>query len=176
MFSHKIDDVTELRILQQQHAEELFALVDRNREHLREWLLWVDGTKTVEDTKNFIKGELEKFAAGEGLSTGIWYEGKLSGSIGSHRIDWIHRKVEIGYWISAAAQGKGLITKGTRALVDYFFNELELHRVEIHCAIGNKKSRAIAERLGFTEEGILKQAFRLYDHYTDIVIYGLLKK
>ena len=176
MFSYKIDDETEIRLFAEQHADRLFALVDENREYLREWLPWVDGTKTAEETRKFIKGSLEQFAANEGFSAGLWHRGELAGSIGSHKIDWSNKKVEVGYWISAGFQGKGIVTRATRALVDYLFDELGLNRVEIHCAEGNKKSRAIAERLGFRQEGILRQATLLYDHYQDMVIYGMLRE
>ncbi len=83
MFSYKIDAETEIRLFAEQHADRLFALVDENREYLREWLPWVDGTKTAEDTRKFIKGSLEQFAASEGFSAGLWHKGELAGSIGS---------------------------------------------------------------------------------------------
>jgi ribosomal-protein-serine acetyltransferase len=45
----------------------------------------------------------------------------------------------------------------------------------MHCAVGNTKSRAVPERLGFVQEGILHDAEWLYDHYVDLVIYSILK-
>ena len=176
MFSYKIDDETEIRLFTEQHADLLFAVVDENREHLREWLPWVDDTKTADDTRKFIRSSVEQFAANEGFAAGLWYRGELAGTIGFHRIDWMNRKAEIGYWVSAAFQGKGIVTRAARALVDYTFDDLGLNRMEIRCAEGNKKSRAIAERLGFRQEGILRQSALLYDHYVDMVIYGMLKE
>ena len=175
MFSYTIDEETEIRLFAEQHADRLFALVDENREYLREWLPWVDTTKTAEDTKKFIKGTLEQFAANEGFAAGLWHRSEMAGTIGFHRIDWPNQKAEIGYWISARFQGKGIVTRAARALVDYAFNELGLNRMEIRCAEGNKKSRAIAERLGFHQEGTLRQSLLIYDHYQDIVVYGMLK-
>jgi len=49
-----------------------------------------------------------------------------------------------------------------------------MHKVVISCAIDNPRSRAVAERLGFVQEGILRQVGRLRDRYVDIVFYGLL--
>ena len=176
MFSYLIDDETEIRLFTEQQAGRLFVLVDENREYLREWLPWVDGTKTAEDTRNFIRGSIEQFAANGGFAAGLWYRGKLVGTIGFHKIDWPNRKAAIGYWIGAGFQGKGIVTRATRAVIDYTFDELGLNRVEIHCAEGNKKSRAIAERLGFRQEGIHRQSALLNDRYVDMVIYGMLKE
>ncbi len=66
------------------------------------------------------------------------------------------------------------MTKACSALSSYAFDELELNRVEIRCATENKRSRAIPEKLRFTQEGIVRKAEWLYDHYVDLVVYGML--
>ena len=66
------------------------------------------------------------------------------------------------------------MTEACRELVDYGFSPLGLHRVEIRCAIGNQRSRAIPERLGFVNEGIARQGEWLYDRYVDLVVYSML--
>ncbi len=79
MFSHKLGENTELRLLEERHAQELTDLTDRNREHLRAWLPWVDTSRTVEDRKNFIRGALKQFAENKGFTAGIWHEGAWQG-------------------------------------------------------------------------------------------------
>jgi ribosomal-protein-serine acetyltransferase len=174
--SIRIDEDTELRLYEERHAQEVAELVDQNRAYLRQWLPWLDNSRTVEDSKAFIRHSLQQFANNEGFQAGIWYKGKLVGGIGYHAINWANRKVEIGYWLAEAYQGKGLMTKACRTLVTYAFNELGLNKVEIHCATGNIRSCAIPKRLGFTEEGILRDAGWLYDHFEDLVVYGLLAR
>lgn len=169
-----IDDETELRLLKERHAEELFVLMNQNRKYLREWLPWLDTNKSLDDTEEFIKGSLEQFANNSGFQSGIWFRGRLVGVIGYHKIDWANRATSIGYWLGASFQGKGLMTKACRVLVDYAFNEFGLNRVEIRCAVENKKSRAIPQRLGFREEGVIRQAEWLYDRFVDHVVYGML--
>lgn len=174
MLSHRIDEDTELRLHQDRHAEELFALVDRNREYLREWLPWLDSTITVEDEQAFIKASLEAFARGQLLPLGIWHQGKLAGTIGLVGIDAVGRKGEIGYWISEDQQGKGLITRACSAVLSYGFDELGLNRIIIRAAVENSRSRAVPERLGFTYEGTERQSEWHYDHFKDVAVYSML--
>lgn len=174
--SIRIDDDTELRILEERHAQELFNLIDQNRSYLREWLPWLDYEQSVEDTKVFIRSSLQQFVNNEGFQAGIWYKGQLVGGIGYHPINWIQRKVEIGYWLSEDAQGKGIMTRACKTMITYAFEVFDLHRVEIHCATENKPSRAIPERLGFKQEGILREDGWLYDHYVDHIIYSMLEQ
>jgi len=96
--------------------------------------------------------------------------------IGLHSIDWANRKTSIGYYVAKEAQGKGIVTRSVRAVLDYAFRELELNRVEIRCGVSNWKSRAIPERLGFTNEGIIRDGEWLYDHYHDLVVYSMLAR
>jgi len=91
-------------------------------------------------------------------------------------LDRHNRKTEIGYWLAVSYQGKGLMTKTCKMLVAYAFVEYQLNRVEIHCAIGYIRSRAIPERLGVTQEGVLREAAWLYDHFVDHVVYGMLAR
>lgn len=84
------------------------------------------------------------------------------------------KTAQIGYWLGEEYQGNGIMTDVTRALTDYIFNELKLNKAEIRVASDNKKSRSIPERLGYANEGCIRQAEWLYDHYVDHVVYGIL--
>jgi ribosomal-protein-serine acetyltransferase len=165
-----------LKLLEERHAATVFAVVDREREHLRRWLPWVDKTISEHDTREFIRTSLQQFADNEGLVAGIWCKNEFAGTIGTHKIDWLNRKVEIGYWIAARFQGKGIVTDACRALIDHAFRELELNRVEIHCAEGNLKSCAIPKRLGFEFEGVRRQGQFLDGRYLDIHVYAILAR
>ena len=173
-FCLRIDEHTELRLHEERFAEEYYQLIDRNRAYLREWMPWLDSEQSVDDLRVFMRGSLQQFASNQGFQAGIWYQGTIVGSIGLHELDWIDRKVELGYWLSADQQGKGLVTKACKMLINFVFEEYHLNKIEIHCATANHRSRAIPERLGFTQEGFIRQAQWLYDHYVDMVIYGLL--
>lgn len=164
----------QLRDLSESHAPKLFELLDANRASLREWLPWLDGQQTVQDSLQFIRTVRIHSDRQESLSVGIWYRGELCGVIGFHRFDWANRATMIGYWLASEFRGKGIMTEACRAFVDYGFREFRLHRIEIRCAPGNLKSRAIPERLGFTKEATLRDCEWLYDHYVDLIVYSML--
>lgn len=173
VFQQRVDEDIELRALDEADGRSLFDLTDRNREHLRAWLPWVDGTRTVDDTLAFIRVARQQERDGFGFQAGIWYRGDLSGVVGYHRIDWSRRKVALGYWLGREFEGKGIMTRSCRALVDHAFRELGLERVEIRAATGNARSRAIPLRLGFREGGFIPRAEWLYDHFVEHVVYTL---
>jgi ribosomal-protein-serine acetyltransferase len=176
MFRHDIRDNICLKLLEERHAPAVFAVVNRDRVYLRKWLPWVDDTTTAGYTLNFIRTALQQFANNEGLSAGIWCGDEFAGVIGTHKIIWLNRNVEIGYWIASKFQGKGIVTDACRALIEHAFDAWELNRVEIHCAPGNKKSCAIPERLGFELEGVLRKAQLIGGKYLDTNVYGLLAR
>jgi len=134
----------------------------------------VDQTTEVDYTASFIKSSLDQFANNEGLAAGIWCGDEFIGGIGTHKIDWLNRKVEIGYWIASRFQGRGIVTAACRVLIDHAFGEWKLNRVEIHCASGNEKSCAIPKRLGFQLEGVLREAQLVNGEYLDIHVYSML--
>jgi ribosomal-protein-serine acetyltransferase len=169
----RVDDEIDLRLNELRYAEEYFALIERNREYLQEWMPWA-ADSTFETTKEYMKSSMQSFAEEEGLPTNIWYRGQLVGACGYPRMLKDRRITEIGYWLDKDMQGKGIITRATRALVTYAFQECGLNKVEIHAAVGNKKSRAVPERLGFTQEGILRQVEWVNGKAHDMVVYGML--
>lgn len=141
---------------------------------MSEWLPWVNDTKSHDHTKNFIDYTLKQFANNNGFNCGVFYNDQIVGCIGFHSIDWGNKKTSIGYWLGEEYQGLGIMTKACKEFIDYAFNELKLNRIEIRAGLNNYKSRAIPERIGFTNEGTIRQAEWLYDHYIDHVIYGML--
>ena len=176
MFTLKVDQEIELQLFQLHDAEELFYLVDNNREHLRQWLPWVDNTTSPIQYHSIIPIWLKQFANNQGFNCGIRYLGKLVGAIGFHSIDWNNKQTSMGYYLARGFEGKGIMTRTVQALVNYAFFELNLNRIEIRCGVENRKSRAIPARLGFKEEGIIREAEFLYDHFHDLVVYGMLAR
>ena len=139
-------------------AEELFALTEANRARLREWLPWLDGCTRVEDTRANIEATLRQAEAGTGLAVCLWSEGRIAGVGGYNVIDRANLTGHIGYWLGGEFEGRGLMTAANRALVAHGFTVLGLRRQTIAAATGNVRSRAVAERLGFAMEGVLRES------------------
>ena len=176
MFPHEVSPEIQLRLLQERHAAELFRLVDANRIQLRQWLPWLDRTKEEKDTAAFISSQLRSFADSGAFVCGIWHVGKLCGVVGYNQIDWSSKSAVLGYWLSEAAQKKGIMTACCRSLLEHAFGEYQLNRLMISVATGNQRSQAIPDRLGFSKEGILRDAEWLYDHFVDHTVNALLRK
>lgn len=177
MFMHHITDQLSLKLIERQDAEALYALVDANREHLREWLGWVDGTTGPDGYRDeIIPAWLTAYAKGNGLTCGIYYEGELVGTVALHEINQTLRQTSIGYYLTGNGRGKGLMTKVMAFVTDYCFTTLQLNRVVIECAVGNSRSRKIPERLGYQQEGILRDAEQLYGTYHDLAVYAMLAR
>jgi ribosomal-protein-serine acetyltransferase len=171
----KIDPTFELRFLHLGDAEKLFLALEQNRSYLRQWLPWLDMNTRIEDSRNFINTVKMNFIAKGSHTFGIFFEHKLVGIIGIHDLDQDNQKTSIGYWLSEAYQGKGIMTRAVSAVLDYAFHDLKMNRMEIRCATGNQSSRAIPERLGFKHEGTLRQAEWLYHRFVDHEVYSMLR-
>jgi ribosomal-protein-serine acetyltransferase len=168
-----ISDAAYLRLLDKDDARTLHALIEANRARLARWLPWA-ATQTFEDTLGFIRRTEEQTAANDGFQTAIICEGDLAGVIGYVGINWQNRSTSIGYWLGERYQGKGTMTKAVSVLVDHALSTWKLNRVEIRAGVENRSSRAIAERLGFRQEGILRQAELIEGRYLDCVVYSML--
>ncbi|MDX6635760.1 MAG: ribosomal-protein-serine acetyltransferase [Solirubrobacterales bacterium] len=173
MLSPRLDSLG-VRPLETEDAEELHALIEANRSHLARWLPWAAG-QNREGTERFLAEAEAQLARDDGFQARIAPEGEIVGVVGFHSIDWIDRNTSLGYWLAADAQSRGTMTTVVSALLDHAFYEWELHRVEIHCAPENSRSRAIPERLGFRQEARLRETELIDGRYLDSVVYGLLE-
>jgi len=174
MLSPELDSIG-VRPLGAADAAELYALIEANRDYLAQWLPWAAG-QDLAATEKFLAEAEAQLARNDGFQAAIAPEGQIIGVAGFHSIDWTNRNTSIGYWLAEHAQGKGTMTTVVRALVDHAFTEWSLHRIEIHCAPANHRSRAIPERLGFREEGILRDVELINKQYLDSAVYGVLEE
>ena len=174
MLRWPIREDLELRLPEERHADELFAVINRNRDRLEQWLHWAHSSHTPEDVVKYVQMARKDFQKPAALHFLIFHEGKIAGGCGL-LLNELNDFAEIGYWIDARLEGRGIVSECCRALIDYAFSELQLNRVQIRCAMENLRSAAIPRRLGFTHEGTLRQAIRTNNRLDDELCYGLLR-
>lgn len=155
-------------------AEPLFRLVDENRAFLGEWLTWVDTIRSTVEEAGFIAQAQQHYSERSSLQLALEIRGQLAGSIGLSAISAQNRQAEIGYWLAEGFTGQGHATAACRGLIAHAFGPLGLHRITIWAATGNRRSRAIPERLGFRLEGVEREAELRRGDFFDLARYALL--
>jgi len=160
-------------------ADALFELVQANYQRLGRW--FGDAYQEA-PTRDGVRANLER--AGQ-----AWLDGSLLPLViavrapgGWHLVGWANLEIdeqargEVGYWIDAAFEGRGLVTRTVSAMLDHAFGPLGLHRVGLRAVADNVRSRSVAERLGFTLEGVLRECAAFPDGRRDLAVYGLLAR
>ena len=175
-FELEVDADVSLRLLRPEQAPLVAKSIDANRVFLRQWLPWVDESRQASDTAKHLDFWWHGFSRGSGFSVGIFYRDEFAGIIGFHGFDMMNRITSIGYWLGEEFNGYGIMTKGVARLLDYAVFERNMNRIFIRCATGNKGSRSIPERLGFSHEGCQREAEWLYDHFVDLELYSILAR
>jgi ribosomal-protein-serine acetyltransferase len=166
----------QLKQLELSDANDIFTTINRQRDYLGEWLPFVALTKEMSDSEEYIRSVLAVPAEKGDFVFVIRYKDGFAGLIGFKDTDNENRKTEIGYWLSEPYQKKGIITSSVMALIRFAFEEMNLNRIQIKCAVGNFPSKSIPQRLGFHFEGIERDGELLTGNcFTDIEVYSLLK-
>lgn len=135
-----------LRELQMDDAPDIFRAIDSQREHFGRWLPFVEATRTVEDSRAFLRTVLD----GTELVFSLRLDGVFIGVAGFKGTDIARKRTEIGYWMRSDYTGRGLMTAAVGELARFALEDQGIDEVFIKCAVGNEKSRNIPLRLGFT--------------------------
>ncbi|NOX85840.1 MAG: GNAT family N-acetyltransferase [Chlorobi bacterium] len=170
-----VDDGFELRPVTPASAQTIFKSIIRSGDHLRRWLPFIENTKSVGDTRRFIKTTIKTPCPKKDMIFEISVNNVFAGLISLKEIDNLNAKAEIGYWLDVNMTGKGIMQRACKALISYSFDELKLNRVWIKTAVGNKKSAAIPVNLGFYFEGIERDGELLNGKFHDLMVYSMLK-
>lgn len=168
-----VDNDIYLKEIELTDSEIIYKTIDSERKYLNEWLPFVEFTEDLSYTRNFVESYLNSDRVD--LTCTIIYKEQFVGIIGLKDTDVDNFKTEIGYWLSESAQHQGIITKSCKALINYVFEEMNLHRIRITVATKNFKSQRVVERLGFKKEGIKLDGELHSRGFVDLVVYGLLR-
>ena len=172
----RVDQQISLKALVPSDAMTIYKITDQQRDYLGEWLPFVQFTNCVQDTREFVEIAIEDRELNKDFVYKICLEGRLIGLIGTKRTDYLNKNTELGYWLSQSHQQKGVMTRSLVSLLSHLFQECRLERVEICCASKNRKSIAVAERLGFTLEGVKRNGEWVGENtYRDLKVFSLLQ-
>jgi RimJ/RimL family protein N-acetyltransferase len=133
---------------------------------------------TEMSVRRFIARQPSLRARGEflGLVVTDATEKPFLGHVMLHSLAWQHRRAEVGYWLVPAARGRGIGGTAVDLLVDWAFAALPLDRIEITTTPGNAAARALAGRLGFAEEGVMRARNHERGRSVDVVMLARLRK
>lgn len=125
---------------------------------LRPWMTWAQNVPTIEESELDVRRARLKFLEGSDLRFHLIHKetDKFIGVSGLHRINWLVKKFEIGYWVGTSWGGMGYITEAVDVLTNYCIDNFDANRIEIRCDPRNVKSIRIAEKLNFTLEAQLR--------------------
>jgi RimJ/RimL family protein N-acetyltransferase len=112
--------------------------------------------------------------AGRGLVLAVAEGHQLVAGLDLKRTDWAARTTEIGYWTHPEHRGRGFMPEATRALAEWVITDQGFERVELRIAAGNEPSLAVAEKAGFTREGIARNAGYVHGGRVDLVVFSLV--
>ncbi|MDK0521363.1 GNAT family protein [Streptomyces sp. ML-6] len=140
----------------------------------------IENPTTLEETRSRLERQGRAWVEGTQLPLDIAVRAgrdwQLVGAV-TLNCDLAMKTGEIGYWIDAAFEGRGLVTRSATEVLDQAFGPMGLDRVELRTGTDNVRSRSVARRLGFTEEGLLREAVIFPNgERDDDVIHGLLAR
>ena len=174
MLLHPLGEGVGLGPLEPWHAEEFAASVAKARDHLAPW---VPFAHTVTDTDT-ARAFLQRFADARAADTrhlyGMWRGDRLVGGVMFPAFDARTGNCEVGVWLAPEEQGRGLMTRAVRCLVEWAVRQRGMSRVEWCTDPRNVRSRAIAQRLGMTFEGVRRSAHVVADERQDTEVWSLL--
>ena len=170
MLIRKVDDETELHLLERKHAKELEALDPGDLTFSQgEWI----GVKGRVDA--WMSKALSDFAAGTRLEAGIFRNGLLIGIVSLQDIKRDGKSADLNYALDVKWRRQGIMTRCCRALIAYAYEELDMNRIEIVADVENIPSRRIPEKIGFVKEGVIPACYQSVDGFRDCARYSLLK-
>jgi len=147
-----------LRMPRAGHQQQVFESIHASLPELERWLSFAQTPPTLEECEARLRRNHARFLLRKALNFELFlrFSDLFVGRVGFVRLDWTLRKFEMGYWLDSRFTGQGLMLEAVQTLTQMAFSTLAARRVEILCDVPNTASRRVAEKAGFTLEGILK--------------------
>lgn len=154
--------------------------VSESQEHLKDWMIWAVDIPDAQWYEKWARENQVDYIARKNMVMIIIHKesGAVIGGSGFHNLNWDVPSFEIGYWLHPEHTGRGYITETVKALTEFAFSSMNAVRIEIRCEDDNQASYAVAERAGYTLDGILKQNRRhhITNELLDTRVYSKVKE
>ena len=160
--------------------EDAGALWEAARESVGEvfpWLSWCHAEYSMAEAVEWTRSRASLAAEGREYTFAIVDAGgRFLGGCGLNQINRIHRFCNLGYWVRTSATRQGVATQAVRQVAQFAFQNTDLLRLEIVCAVGNGPSQRVAEHVGALREGVLRHRLLLHGQPVDAVMYSLVRE
>jgi ribosomal-protein-serine acetyltransferase len=159
--------------LRGEYAVALAAVIYESREEIGRWLPFARTSQGPGDVLAFIATVDARRANMPAETTfTILVDDEPAGLVEMHDPSRVHNLASVGYWLGTRFTGRGIMTKSLVRLSEFVFAVHGIHRLELYAAVDNVRSRAVAERAGFTFEAILRDRLKFDDDYFDAALYA----
>lgn len=162
-----------LRPLHEGDADDIFATY-ADPEVVRYWsgVAWTERSRAVD----YIASGERDIAAGTAMRLGVELKdtGRCIGQVSLFSFDVQNRRCDLGYALNQAFWGHGYMGEALEVLLEFGFGALGLNRMEADIDPRNAASLRTAERLGFVQEGLLRERWLVNGEVCDTALYGLL--
>jgi ribosomal-protein-serine acetyltransferase len=169
--------ICSLRVYAATDAEALYEAARESVAKVYPWLPWCHPDYTLAEAVEWVSSRAQLIDAGQEYHFAIaGSDGRFLGGCSLNQINRIHRYANLGYWVRTSETGRGVATEVVRQLAEFAFQNTDLVRLEIVCAVGNGRSQRVAERAGAYREGILRHRLVLHGEPVDAVMYSLVRQ
>ncbi|MBW2085736.1 MAG: GNAT family N-acetyltransferase [Deltaproteobacteria bacterium] len=158
------------------YLDQVYEAVLESRAELMLWMPWIHADYSIKDTREWLKARPEAWEQGTDYAFAIFdcQDGFFLGSCGLNHINRDDGFANLGYWVRTDRVRRGAATAAARLLARFGFEELKLNRIEIVVATGNKASQRVADKVGATREGVLRNRIVVRDKVYDAVMFSLI--
>ena len=157
-------------------APALYEAAKESCSDVYRWLPWCHPEYRIEDSEEWIADQVRKQQEGTEFEFAILDgDGNYLGGCGLNDIDVKDRTANLGYWVRSSAMGHGVAARAVELLSKWGFENTDLVRLEIKCAVENVRSQRVAEKAGAAREGIRKACVEIHGKKHDAVVFSMQK-
>jgi ribosomal-protein-serine acetyltransferase len=165
-----------IRPLQTSDIGPSYEAVRESIPEISQWMDWCHADYSMEEAANWVNSCVAAWSNGTEYEFAIIdaNNGMFLGGCGLNRIDLQNKWANLGYWVRSSQTRRGVATSATLLVARFGFPEVKLNRVEIVVAAGNTASLRVAEKVGATYEGLLRNRLVVHSEIHNAVMFSLI--